>query len=66
VTTTSIITIAAIQTRPGYYTARCDGRLLCRSRQPVVDGARGLLASGYSAETIIVLRHTASVVDSLR
>jgi len=38
----TIITIAAIPTRAGFFTARCDGRLLCRSRQPFLDGAREL------------------------
>jgi hypothetical protein len=60
------ITIAPIESRPGYYTARCDGRLLCRSRQPFLDGARELLASGYPADTVIVMRSPASDADRLR
>jgi hypothetical protein len=62
----AVIVIAAIHTRPGYYTARCDGRLLCRSRQPLLDGARALLESGYSADSIVVMRSVGSTVDRLR
>jgi hypothetical protein len=59
------IIVAAIPTRPGYYTARCDGRLLCRSRQPLLDAARELLASGYPADTIIVMRHAGTEVVAM-
>jgi hypothetical protein len=61
-----IITIAPIHTRPGYYTARCDGRLLCRSRQPFLDGARALLDAGYSTDTTVVMRSAGSTADRLR
>ena len=61
-----IVTIAPIPTRPGCYTARCNGRLLCRSRQPFLDSARELLATGYPADTIIVMRHAGSAVESVR
>jgi hypothetical protein len=60
------IIIAPIATQPGYFTARCDGRLLCRSRQPLLDGARELIASGYPADTIIVMRHAGSEIEALR
>jgi hypothetical protein len=60
------ITIAPIPTRPGYYTACCDGRLLCRSRQPFLDGARELLASSYPPDTVIVMRSANSTTDRLR
>jgi len=63
---TVIVIVAPIVTRSGYYTARCNGRLLCRSRQPLLDGARELLASGYPADTIIVMRHAGSAVEALR
>jgi hypothetical protein len=56
----ALIIIAAIHTRPGYFTARCDGRLLCRSRQPLLDGARELLAAGYPADAVIVMKHAGS------
>ena len=60
------ITVAPIPTRPGYYTARCDGRLLCRSRQPFLDGARELLAAGQSATAVIAMKHAGSRVEALR
>jgi hypothetical protein len=60
------ITVAPIPTRPGYYTARCDGRLLCRSRQPFLDGARELLAAGQSATAVIAMKHGGSRVEALR
>jgi hypothetical protein len=63
---TVIVTVAPIATRSGYYTARCNGRLLCRSRQPFLDSARELLATGYPADTIIVMRHAGSAVEALR
>jgi len=62
----TIITIAAISTRAGYYAARCDGRLLCRSRQPLLDGARELLAFGYAADAVIVMKHAGSEVEAMR
>src|SRR5262249_37183 len=46
--------------------ARCDGRLLCRSRQPFLDGARELLASGYPASAIVVMKHAGSELEALR
>jgi hypothetical protein len=61
-----LIIVAPIPARPGYYTARCDGRLLCRSRQPFLDGARELLASGYPANAAIVMKHAGSHVEALR
>jgi hypothetical protein len=63
---TTTIIVAPIAGRAGYYTARCDGRLLCRSRQPLLDGARELLASGFSAEAAIVMRHAGSQIEALR
>jgi hypothetical protein len=62
---TTTIIIAPITTHPGYYTARADGRLLCRSRQPLLDGARELLAAGYPVGTVIVLRHAGTEVDAM-
>ena len=63
---TVTVTVAPITSRPGYYTARADGRLLCRSRQPFLDGARELLASGYSADTVIIMKHVGSDVETVR
>jgi|SRR6516162_7613839 len=63
---TVTVTVAPITSRPGYYTARADGRLLCRSRQPLLDGARELLAAGYPTETTLVMKHAGSGVEALR
>jgi hypothetical protein len=38
----------------GYFT---DRRLLCRSRQPLLDGVRALLSSGYPADAAVVMRY---------
>ena len=61
----AFIVIAAIPTRPGYFTARCDRRLLCRSRQPLLDGARKLFASGFSAHAIVTMTQAGSEVVAL-
>jgi len=63
---TSTIIVAPILPRPGYFAASCDGRLLCRSRQPLLDGARVLLASGYPASEVVTMRRVGSTVDALR
>lgn len=62
---TVTVTVAPIPSRPGYYTALVDGCLLCRSRQPFLDGARRLLASGYPADTIIIMKRAGSVIEAL-
>jgi hypothetical protein len=62
----TVITVAPVTERPGYYTARCNGRLLCRSRQPFLDGTRALLAVGYPANTTIIMRHAGSATECLR
>jgi hypothetical protein len=64
--TTTIIIVAPVATRPGYFTARCDGRLLCRSKQPLLAAARELIASGYPADAVVVMRHAGSETEALR
>jgi hypothetical protein len=49
---------------PGHSEARCNGRLLCVSRQPHLDGARALLALGCSPQAVIVTRR--GNIDCLR
>ena len=49
----------------GRFEARLDGRLLCRSRQPLLDAARILLAEGCDPDERIVMRHAGSTVDAL-
>jgi hypothetical protein len=61
-----IITIAALRGRPGAYSAHVDGRVVCRSRQPLLDAARHLLAAGHDPATPLVLRHARSDIDCLR
>jgi hypothetical protein len=44
-----------------------DGReIVTRSTQPLLDGARALLAEGIDPRTRIVMRHTGSDTDALR
>jgi hypothetical protein len=59
------IIIAGIPTRPGYYTARCDGLLFCSSGQPLFDGARELLASSCPADATLETRYAGSEVASV-
>jgi hypothetical protein len=49
------------------FAARLDGRLLVRSsRTPLCDAARVLIAEGADPDSIIVMRHAGSSVDSFR
>jgi hypothetical protein len=59
ISTTAMVVITPVVGRTGHFTTRCDGRLLCRSRQPLFDGARELLASGYPADALRVLKRAA-------
>ena len=59
-----LLTVMPDTARPGYFTAHVDGRLLCHSRQPFLDSARALLAAGYNADTVLVMRHAGSSIDS--
>jgi hypothetical protein len=52
--------------RRGKFEARCEGRLLCTSRQPFLDSARALLADGMDPAEVIVMRHHGSTTDALR
>jgi hypothetical protein len=53
--------------RPGgTFEARWQDRILCRSRQPFLDGARALLALGLPPETVLVMRHAGSDTEALR
>jgi hypothetical protein len=65
-----VITISPCQPRPfsgkwaGRFEARLGERLLCVSRQPLLDSARILLAQGHSPDATIVMRSAGSQVDS--
>jgi len=48
------------------FEARLDGRQLCISRQPLLDGASALLADGIDPETPIVTRHAGDDFDAMR
>src|SRR5262245_37742356 len=47
------------------FKAQIDGRLICTSRQPLLDAARVLLAEGFDADTYLVMRHVGSADESL-
>jgi hypothetical protein len=59
------IYLAVSPTRAGMFEARIDGRLICTSRQPLLDAARVLLAEGFDPDTYLVMRHLGSADDSL-
>jgi len=50
----------------GQFEARLDGRLICISRQPLLDGARVLAAEGIDPATPIAMRHEGAAFDALR
>jgi hypothetical protein len=53
--------------RPGRYAAVLpDGRVLVQSRQPLLDGARKLLAEGVPPDTVIETRHEGSTIVAQR
>ncbi len=53
--------------RLGRYAATMpDGRVVARSRQPLFDGARALVALGDPPETMIVARHQGSASIAMR
>jgi hypothetical protein len=49
----------------GKFTVHLDDRQLCISRQPLLDGARILLAEGFDPETPIVTRHAGDAFDAM-
>ena len=53
------IVVAPIANKAGYFSARIDGdrTLLCRSRTPLLDSARILLARGYAPSLVLHMRH---------
>ena len=55
--------------KPGRFTARLDGTeelIIPSSRQPLVDGARELLARGFDPVTPLTMRHQGSTCDSFK
>jgi hypothetical protein len=60
------VVITTIPLGKGRFEARCDGEVLvARTREPILDGARALLAAGHHPDTIALLRHAGSEVDAL-
>jgi hypothetical protein len=48
------------------FSARLNGRLLCKNRTPFCTAARSLLEQGYAPGSILTLRHIGSQTDCLR
>jgi hypothetical protein len=46
--------------KAGLFSGYIGGELIVRSRQPLLDGARALLARGYNASTPYDMRHANS------
>ncbi len=48
------------------FEARCEGQLIVAyTREPLLDGARALIAAGYHPDTIVTMRHAGSEIDAL-
>lgn len=60
------IELVPVRQRPGVYAALLGQRVLARSRQPLLDAARGLLAEGMAPETVLVARHAGSSTIAMR
>jgi hypothetical protein len=56
------------EARPGRFTARLESGevIVADTRQPLVDGARELIARGFAAGLLLTLRHVGKGYDSLR
>jgi hypothetical protein len=50
----------------GQFEARLDGKLICISRQPLLDSARVLTAEGVDPATTIRMRHDGATHDAMR
>jgi hypothetical protein len=63
------LVVASEADSPGRFTARLEstGELIVAStRQPLVDGARVLLAQGFDPDTPLTMRHQGSAHDSFQ
>jgi hypothetical protein len=61
------IIVSECSERTGTFKARLEsGPLLCRSRVPLCDAARVLLAKGHPHDTIVMMRHAGARHDALR
>ncbi len=62
-----VLIVAPVPALPGFFTARLagDDRLLARSRTPLFDAARALLAAGFDPTTRLTMLHAGSAITSL-
>jgi hypothetical protein len=60
------LTITPRRSTPGLFDAHVCDRLICSSRQPLLDAARVLLAEGIAADTLIEMRHAGADHVALR
>jgi len=60
--------IEADQQRPGAFTAQLESGeiIVTGTRQPLVDGARALLAGGFDPATPLTMRHAGKGYDSFK
>ena len=61
-----ILTVRERDKRDGIFDCSYDGRYLCSSPSPFIDGCRHLLAQGHDPTTRVVMRHAGSEDDALR
>src|SRR5437588_392179 len=60
------LTVRPRRDRPGVFDAHVGDRLICSSRQPLLDAARVLLAQGIVPDSIIEMRHAGADHVALR
>ena len=61
-----ILIVREREKRDGIFDCHHDGRYLCSSPSPFIDGCRHLLAQGYDPTARVVRRHAGSEDDALR
>jgi hypothetical protein len=61
-----ILIVREREKRDGIFDCHHDGRYLCSSPSPFIDGCRHLLAQGYDPTARVVMRHAGSEDDALR
>jgi hypothetical protein len=61
-----VVLIVAVPLGASWFEAWCGGQLIvARTRAPLLDGARALVAAGHHPDTIAVMRHAGSDIDAL-
>jgi hypothetical protein len=61
-----VLTVSEGERRNGTFDCHHDGRYLCSSPSPFIDGCRHLLVQGYDPNARVVMRHAGSTDDALR